>query len=134
MICVSNDDHDIMFYKGLHQINRQPSKRILSFSEMNANILNQRLQVPGSFDRDDSSNVSPRRRNPSANAIPINAILPQDEIVSVTPEELATQRRFSVVNAAMERHNTRRKAKRSQSVMYRSGEQKRASKTYSENT
>ena len=97
-------------------------------------MLNQRLQVPGSFDRDDTLNVSPRRRNPSSNAIPLsNAILPQDQIVSVTPEELATQRRFSVVNAAMERHNTRRKAKRSQSVMYRSGEQKRSSKTYSEN-
>ena len=66
---------------------------------MNTAILNQRLQVPGSFDRDDPLNVSPRRRNPSVNAIPINAILPQDEIMSVTPEELATQRRFSVVNA-----------------------------------
>jgi hypothetical protein len=34
-------------------------------------------------------------------------------------EELLAQRRFSEVNAAIERHNSRRQAKRSQSVMYR---------------
>lgn len=36
-----------------------------------------------------------------------------------TDEELVAQRRFSEVTAAIERHNSRRKAKRSQSVMYR---------------
>ena len=37
-----------------------------------------------------------------------------------TQEQLA-QRRFSEVNAAIERHNMRKAAKRSQSVMYRGG-------------
>ena len=36
-----------------------------------------------------------------------------------TESELQAQRRFSEVNAAIERHNSRRQAKRSQSVMYR---------------
>jgi len=36
-------------------------------------------------------------------------------------EDLA-QRRFSIVDAAMERHNSRRQAKRSQSVVYRGGQ------------
>ena len=36
-------------------------------------------------------------------------------------QEQAAQRRFSEVNAAIDRHNMRKAAKRSQSVMYRGG-------------
>ena len=97
-------------------------------SEINTNVTNQLLQVPGSFDREDSTTGSPRRINPPNL---INPIVPPNEN-SLMPEELATQRRFSVVNEAMERHNTRRKNKRSQSVMYRPGQARRVTKTLSE--
>ena len=92
-------------------------------------MTNQLLQVPGSFDRDDPTVGSPRRINPPNL---INAIVTPNENSLITPEELATQRRFSVVNEAMERHNTRRKNKRSQSVMYRPGQGRRVTKTLSE--
>ena len=101
------------------------------FSEINTNVTNQLLQVPGSFDREESTSPhtgSPRRINPPNL---INPIVPPNEN-SLMPEELATQRRFSVVNEAMERHNTRRKNKRSQSVMYRPGQARRVTKTLSE--
>ena len=48
-------------------------------------------------------------------------VLPSIDDTSATPGELATQRRYSVVNAALERQSSRRQAKRSQSVMYRQG-------------
>ena len=99
-------------------------------SEPNANVPTQLLQVPGSYDREESISSSPRRRN-QHNII--NTILPPEQTASITVEEMATQRRFSVVNEAMERHNTRRKNKRSQSVMYRQGQGKRVAKTLSEN-
>ena len=102
---------------------------ILKISEINTNVTNQLLHVPGSFDRDDSTAGSPRRINPSNL---INTLAPPNENSLITPEELATQRRFSVVNEAMERHNTRRKNKRSQSVMYRPGQARRVTKTLSE--
>ena len=101
------------------------------FSEINTNVTNQLLQVPGSFDREESTTGSPRRINPSLSPNLINPIVPPNEN-SLMPEELATQRRFSVVNEAMERHNTRRKNKRSQSVMYRPGQARRVTKTLSE--
>ena len=101
----------------------------LFVSEANTNITTQLLQVPGAYDREEAMSGSPRRRNqPNV----INTILPPDETASITAAEMATQRRFSVVNEAMERHNTRRKNKRSQSVMYRPGQGKRVAKTLSE--
>ena len=99
--------------------------KIFFTSDSNVNITSQLLQVPGPYDRRESIAGSPRRL--SQHNIN-NAILPLDENASVTPEELATHRRFSVVNAAMERHSSRRKAKRSQSVMYRPGHGKRGGK------
>ena len=103
---------------------------IFTISEINTNVTNQLLVVPGqSFDRDDSTAGSPRRINPPNL---INTLVPPNENSLITPEELATQRRFSVVNEAMERHNTRRKNKRSQSVMYRPGQARRVTKTLSE--
>ena len=101
-------------------------------SEINTNPANQLLQVPGSFDREESNTGSPRRIIPPNI---INSIVPPNETtLNLNPEEMATQRRFSVVNEAMERHNTRRKNKRSQSVMYRPGQGKRVIKTLSEKT
>ena len=103
---------------------------LFTISEINTNPANQLLQVPGSFDREESNTGSPRRINPPNI---INSILPPNEgTLNLNPEEMATQRRFSVVNEAMERHNTRRKNKRSQSVMYRPGQAKRVTKTLSE--
>jgi hypothetical protein len=99
-------------------------------SETNANVTTQLLQVPGAYE-DVTITGSPRRRNQPNVA---NTILPPDETVSITAAEMATQRRFSVVNEAMERHNTRRKNKRSQSVMYRPGQGKRVAKTLSQKT
>lgn len=67
-----------------------------------------------------------RRRsemNPSVTVVPMplnTSASPQNSVLLAPPthEQLA-QRRFSEVNAAIERHNMRKAAKRSQSVMYR---------------
>jgi hypothetical protein len=54
-------------------------------------------------------------------------ISPKNSLLLVPPtQEQLVQRRFSEVNAAIERHNSRRAAKRSQSVMYRGGRKKPA--------
>ena len=55
--------------------------------------------------------------NPMPKSSPKNSLL----LAPPTQEQLA-QRRFSEVNAAIERHNMRKAAKRSQSVMYRPGQ------------
>ncbi len=59
--------------------------------------------------------------------MPLNhtTISPQNSVLLAPPthEQLA-QRRFSEVNAAIERHNMRKAAKRSQSVMYRGSRRK----------
>ena len=49
-------------------------------------------------------------------------VSPQNSVLLAPPtQEQLAQRRFSEVNAAIERHNFRKAAKRSQSVMYRGG-------------
>merc|ERR1711862_302976 len=55
--------------------------------------------------------------NPMPKSSPKNSLL----LAPPTQEQLA-QRRFSEVNAAIERHNMRKAAKRSQGVMYRPGQ------------
>ncbi len=47
--------------------------------------------------------------------------VPTVHLALPTADDIA-QRRFSEVDAAIERHNSRRQAKRSQSVMYRAGQ------------
>ena len=102
------------------------SKSINSaISGSSVNVSTQLLQVPGSYDRLESISGSPRR--PGKHNI-LASVLPPDESTLVTAEELATHRRFSVTKEAMERHSTRRKAKRSQSVIYRPGQGKRGGK------
>ena len=76
-------------------------------------------------------------------AVPTNQthqrLSPQNSLLLAPPsQEALAQRRFSEVNAAIERHNSRRQAKRSQSVMYRNkrgtqGGNQRAKRTNSVN-
>ena len=66
--------------------------------------------------------------NPGAGPVVVSVPMPQMQVspnnsVLLAPptQEQLVQRRFSEVNAAIERHNMRKAAKRSQSVMYRGG-------------
>ena len=119
----------------------QPSIEHLVLERRLSQISNNGGQIGGDFASDIiSTSRSPRsssirRRsempNPGAGAggpvvvsvpMPQMQVSPNNSVLLAPPtQEQLVQRRFSEVNAAIERHNMRKAAKRSQSVMYRGG-------------
>ena len=71
-----------------------------------------------------SNSVRRPSLNPPVISNPMpNKLSPKNSLLLAPPtQEQLAQRRFSEVNAAIERHNMRKAAKRSQSVMYRPGQ------------
>ena len=70
-----------------------------------------------------SNNVRRPSLNPPVISNPMPTHSPKNSLLLAPPtQEQLAQRRFSQVDAAIERHNMRKAAKRSQSVMYRPGQ------------